>query len=216
MAFDFPGDFGPVPPSFLTRDLLLYHLTRYHYGRFHIRERVYYPRSPYWERRPRGGIRHRFQRFRCGLSRAEARVGKTWFNKSATRFGRCYYSYPRNDSTAMESVCQLLYQNHRWSLLCVPLLISDTVNSCAKIISKCSKHAQHFPSKVYLIWYHKGHPRAQRLNTYETVWKTLRQLYYDVCHKPVANDVGKEITNVSDFESCPPSSSSDYIQYLHG
>ena len=55
MALDFPGDFGPVPPSFLTYsvtlsivylwDLLLYHLTRYHYRRFHIRERVYYPRS---------------------------------------------------------------------------------------------------------------------------------------------------------------------------
>lgn len=70
--------------------------------------------------------------------------------------------------------------------------------------------------KGYLIWYHKGHPRAQRLNTYETVWKTLRQLYYDVCHKPVANDVGKEITNVSDFESCLPSSPSDLTQYLHG
>lgn len=51
--------------------------------------------------------------------------------------------------------------------------------------------------KGYLIWYHKTHPRAQSLNTYESVWKTLRQLYYEVFHKVAADAVGKEITNVS-------------------
>ena len=50
--------------------------------------------------------------------------------------------------------------------------------------------------KGYLIWYHKTHPHAQRLNTYESVWKLLRQLYYDICHKVVASDVGEEVTNV--------------------
>ncbi|KAL8776435.1 MAG: hypothetical protein Q9194_003154 [Teloschistes cf. exilis] len=50
--------------------------------------------------------------------------------------------------------------------------------------------------KGYLIWYYKTHPRARRLNTYESLWKTSRQLYYDTCHKVVADDVGKEITNV--------------------
>lgn len=53
--------------------------------------------------------------------------------------------------------------------------------------------------KGYLIWYYKTHPRARRLNTYESVWKTLRQLYYDICHKVVADDVGKKITNVRPF-----------------
>ena len=50
--------------------------------------------------------------------------------------------------------------------------------------------------KGYLIWYHKTHPRAQRLNTYESVWKLLSQLYYDLCHKVVDSDVGEEVTNV--------------------
>jgi hypothetical protein len=56
--------------------------------------------------------------------------------------------------------------------------------------------------KGYLIWYYKTHPRAKRLNTYETVWKTLRQLYYDGCYKVVADDMGKEITNVSRLQCC--------------
>lgn len=62
-----------------------------------------------------------------------------------------------------------------------------------KLLKSCSVMS----FKGYLIWYHKTHPRAQRLNTYESVWKTLRQLYYDMCHKVVVDDVGKEITNVS-------------------
>lgn len=33
--------------------------------------------------------------------------------------------------------------------------------------------------KGYLIWYHNQHPRAKRLNTFESVWKGIRQLYYD-------------------------------------
>lgn len=53
--------------------------------------------------------------------------------------------------------------------------------------------------KGYLIWYYKTHPYAQRLNTYESVWKTLRQLYYDRYHKVVADDVSKEITNIRHF-----------------
>lgn len=57
--------------------------------------------------------------------------------------------------------------------------------------------------KGYLVWYHKTHPRARRLNTYESVWKTLRQLYYDICHKAMVDDVGKEIINVRPFfEGC--------------
>ena len=53
--------------------------------------------------------------------------------------------------------------------------------------------------KSYLVWYYKTHPRAQRLNTYESVWKTLRQLYHDICHKVAADNVAKEITNVRLF-----------------
>lgn len=53
--------------------------------------------------------------------------------------------------------------------------------------------------KGYLIRYYKTHPRARRLNTYESVWKTLRQLYYDICHKVLADDIGKEITRARLF-----------------
>ncbi|KAI4191879.1 MAG: hypothetical protein LQ350_008723, partial [Teloschistes chrysophthalmus] len=56
--------------------------------------------------------------------------------------------------------------------------------------------------KGYLIWYHKTHPRARRLNTYESVWKSLRQLYYDTCYKVVAHDVGKEIINFLHGQFC--------------
>ncbi|KAL8640700.1 MAG: hypothetical protein Q9228_002414, partial [Teloschistes exilis] len=54
----------------------------------------------------------------------------------------------------------------------------------------------------YLFWYRKNHPRAVRLNTYESVWKALRQLYYDTCHKVVDDDVGKEITNYLHGKFC--------------
>lgn len=56
--------------------------------------------------------------------------------------------------------------------------------------------------KGYLIWYHKTHPRAQRLHTYESVWKTLCQLYYEVFHKVAVDDVGKEIANHLHGQSC--------------
>ena len=69
----------------------------------------------------------------------------------------------------------------------------------ARIIENCSGPVQSCPFKGYLIWYYKPHPRARRLNTYESVWKTLRQLYYDICHKVVADDGGEEITNVRPF-----------------
>lgn len=61
-----------------------------------------------------------------------------------------------------------------------------------KLLKSCSIMS----FKGHLIWYHKTHPRARRLNTYESVWKTLRQLYFDICYKVVADNVGKEITNV--------------------
>ena len=51
--------------------------------------------------------------------------------------------------------------------------------------------------KDYFIWYHKTYPRARRLNIYENAWKTLRELHYDKCHKVMADDADKEITNAS-------------------
>lgn len=68
----------------------------------------------------------------------------------------------------------------------------------------------------YLILYYKTHPRARRLNKYESVWETLRQLYYDICHKVVADGVGKKIPNVRLFmELSHQAGLADCIQYLH-
>jgi len=50
--------------------------------------------------------------------------------------------------------------------------------------------------KDYLIWYYKTHSRARRLNIYESVWKTLRQLYYNICYNVVADNINKEIVNI--------------------
>lgn len=44
-----------------------------------------------------------------------------------------------------------------------------------KLLKKCDAAA----FQGYLIWYHKSHPRTRRLNTFESHWKSLRQLYYD-------------------------------------
>ena len=51
--------------------------------------------------------------------------------------------------------------------------------------------------KGYLIWWHKTHPRCQRLNSYESLWKCLRQIYYEVTHFVIPDPVGLEITNVN-------------------
>ncbi|MCJ1473138.1 hypothetical protein MMC13_001789 [Lambiella insularis] len=67
-----------------------------------------------------------------------------------------------------------------------------------KLLKSCSVSA----FKGYLIWYHNTHPRAKRLNTYESVWKTLRQLYYDTCRKVVEKDIGVEITNYLHGQFC--------------
>ena len=65
-----------------------------------------------------------------------------------------------------------------------------------KLFKSCS--ATSF--KGYLIWYHKTYPLAKQLNSYESRWKNLRQLYYDTFHKVLADDVGKEVTNVYPLE----------------
>ncbi len=54
--------------------------------------------------------------------------------------------------------------------------------------------------KGFLIWYQKTHLRARRLSTFESVWKWLRQVYYDTYYKVIAKDVGEEITNVCYFQ----------------
>ena len=50
---------------------------------------------------------------------------------------------------------------------------------------------------LYFVWYRKGHPRAKRLNTYESLWKGLRQLYYDQTQRAIDDSVGKPVTDVS-------------------
>ena len=51
--------------------------------------------------------------------------------------------------------------------------------------------------KGYLMWYHREHPRAKRLNTFESIWKGIRQLYYDTHRVAVRDSVGKEVAKVS-------------------
>lgn len=43
--------------------------------------------------------------------------------------------------------------------------------------------------KLYLLWYHRQHPHAKRLNTFESVWQGIRQLYFDV-HGVAVKDSG--------------------------
>lgn len=85
----------------------------------------------------------------------------------------------------------------RSRLTCSP---SPNLSYCAlvrmdavKLLKKCDAAA----FQGYLIWYHKTHPRARRLNTYESHWKGLRQLYYDTTWKVVDEHVGKLVTTVS-------------------
>ncbi len=62
-----------------------------------------------------------------------------------------------------------------------------------KLLKKCDAAA----FGGYLMWYRSHHPRARRLNTFESHWKILRQLYYDKTWKVVDKDVGKFVTTVS-------------------
>ncbi len=62
-----------------------------------------------------------------------------------------------------------------------------------KLLRKCDAAA----FGGYLIWYRRNHPRARRLNTFESHWKILRQLYYDKTWKVVDEGVGKIVTTVS-------------------
>ena len=56
---------------------------------------------------------------------------------------------------------------------------------------------------LYLVWYQKKHERAKRLNTYEVVWKLLRQLYYDKTQSKMPEIVGKQVTDVYSISTSP-------------
>ncbi|KAI4173581.1 MAG: hypothetical protein LQ346_008404, partial [Caloplaca aetnensis] len=58
-----------------------------------------------------------------------------------------------------------------------------------RLLKKCDALA----FKAYLHWYQSQHPRAKRLNTFESVWKGIRQLYYDVHGVAVEDSVGKDV-----------------------
>lgn len=62
-----------------------------------------------------------------------------------------------------------------------------------KLLKKCDASA----FIGFLIWYEKNHPRARRLNSYESLWKGLRQLYYDEVQKVMDESVGKLVTKVT-------------------
>ena len=48
----------------------------------------------------------------------------------------------------------------------------------------------------YLIWYRLKHKRAKRLNTFESLWKFLRQLHYDKTQQEMPKLIGKQVTDV--------------------
>ncbi|KAI4097220.1 MAG: hypothetical protein LQ348_005594 [Seirophora lacunosa] len=56
--------------------------------------------------------------------------------------------------------------------------------------------------KGYLIWYHNQFSRAKRLNTFESVWKGIRQLYYDTHGVAVRDSVGKEVAKFLNSPFC--------------
>ena len=48
---------------------------------------------------------------------------------------------------------------------------------------------------LYFVWYQKKYERARSLYTFEHLWKSLRQLYYDKIKHKIPKAVGKQITN---------------------
>ncbi|KAL8724132.1 MAG: hypothetical protein Q9166_008119 [cf. Caloplaca sp. 2 TL-2023] len=81
----------------------------------------------------------------------------------------------------------------RWERYCA--FLRKPALSCLK---KCNASA----FKGYLIWYHKQHPRARRLNTFESVWKGIRQVYYDTYGVVVGDSVGKEVAKFLNGPFC--------------
>ena len=61
-----------------------------------------------------------------------------------------------------------------------------------QLLKKCNANA----FKGYLLWYHMQHPRAKRLNTFESMWKGIRQLYYDRYGNIEKDSVDKEVPKV--------------------
>ncbi len=74
-----------------------------------------------------------------------------------------------------------------------------------KLLKKCDSSA----FIGFLIWYAKNHPRARRLNSYESLWKSLRQLYYDEAQKVMDESVGKLVTRVTPSSSPNLSAAAD-------
>lgn len=88
-----------------------------------------------------------------------------------------------------DATVELQKQNMKlWGQYC-GMLRKDPV----KVLKKCSFQA----FAGYLNWYAKKHPRARRLNAYESIWKGIRQVYYDTTRKVVDPAVGKPVSRVS-------------------
>lgn len=54
----------------------------------------------------------------------------------------------------------------------------------------------------YLLWYQKRHKQAKRLNIYESLWKCLRQLYYEKEKRQMPDDIGKRVIDYLHGEFC--------------
>ena len=51
---------------------------------------------------------------------------------------------------------------------------------------------------LFFEWYRKTHPGSKRLTSFESLWKCLRELYYDKTQQRMPDEVGKLVTNVCD------------------
>lgn len=47
----------------------------------------------------------------------------------------------------------------------------------------------------YFLWYRRSYERAKRLNIYESIWKWIRQLYYDKFRVEMPDAIGKPVTD---------------------
>ena len=55
---------------------------------------------------------------------------------------------------------------------------------------------------IFLEWYKKGHPRAAAVTTFESLWKAIRELYYDKAQRKMPDEVGTPVVNVGAYHLC--------------
>ena len=165
----------PISFTLAPFSVLIFH---HHDGRVCIPERVPWGRwlLSDWKRRQTGGLWHQLRCFWCGPSEAEAGADQTRTGKGTTKSGRCHCCCSRNDPAKMETVCLKSFavsaaplNIDHWGWLHLLFLYTRYCDFVRKDHVKLLKSCSVISFKGYLIWYHKTHPRAQRLNTCKSV-----------------------------------------------